>query len=113
MRLFVGVTPKNLKENQRLRQVFSKIRRTLDEQQEPVRFTPPNMWHVTILFLGEMTQEECDRVIVLLDGWNAPASSELEFHGLGAFPDAAAGRVLWVGVRENKAFFELQQLTRG
>jgi 2'-5' RNA ligase len=108
VKLFVAVTPKNLKENSRLKSVYPKIRRTLGDREEPVRFTPPNMWHVTVSFLGEMESSDCDRVIGALEGWTPSKKSELEFHGLGGFPDAAAGRVLWVGVRENKAFLELQ-----
>jgi 2'-5' RNA ligase len=32
----------------------------------------------------------------------------LSFQGLGAFPSFDQGRILWVGVKENKAFFTLQ-----
>lgn len=109
MRLFVAVTPKNLKENQRLTKIYSKIRRTLGDREEPVRFTPPNMWHVTVTFLGEQTQTQCNQTIELLKAWEPREKFELEYHGLGAFPDVKEGRVLWVGVRKNQAFFDLQQ----
>ncbi len=108
MKLFIGVSPKNLKDNSRLKQVYSKIKRTVGGWEEPVRWTPPPMWHVTVLFLGQRTHEEYNRTEKWMDNWVPHARTELSFYGLGAFPSATEGRVLWVGVRENKAFFELQ-----
>jgi 2'-5' RNA ligase len=108
MRLFVGVTPKNLKNNQQLKQVYLKIKRTIGEWEEPVRFTPPDMWHVTVLFLGEKSAEDAKTIEKRLSDWNCPSGIELSFAGLGAFPSHDAGRILWVGVRENKAFMSLQ-----
>jgi len=111
MKLFLGVTPRHLKDNAQLKRVFSKLKRTVGEWAEPVRWTAPDMWHVTVLFLGEKPPEELPRIEKLLDRWLPPEgenSAELSFHGLGAFPSHDHGRILWVGVRENKAFFALQ-----
>jgi 2'-5' RNA ligase len=110
MKLFVGVTPRGLKANGQLKQIYSKLKRTIGDWEEPVRWTPPDMWHVTVLFLGERSEEEVQRAEKLLDRWHPPAAQQLElsFHGLGAFPSSDHGRVLFVGVRENKAFFTLQ-----
>jgi len=111
MKLFLGLAPRNLQENGQLRQVFSKLKRTVgdwDSGREPVRWTPPDMWHVTVLFLGERPDADLKRIESLLENWEPPAMTELSFYGLGAFPSHDQGRILWIGVRENKAFFALQ-----
>ena len=109
MKLFLGVTARNLKANKQLKQVLSKLKRTVGEWDEPVRWTAPDMWHVTTLFFGERTPEELQKIEKILERWypEGPAT-ELSFYGLGAFPSHDHGRVLWVGVRENKAFLALQ-----
>jgi 2'-5' RNA ligase len=109
MKLFLGVTPKALKDNSQLKQVYGKLKRTVGEWEDPVRWTPPDMWHVTVLFLGEQPAENLARIEKRIDHWQPPPSpNELSFQGLGAFPSHDHGRVLWVGVRENKAFLQFQ-----
>jgi 2'-5' RNA ligase len=108
LKLFLGVKPQNLKENARLRQVFTKIKRTVDGWKEPVRWIRPDLWHVTVLFLGEKTEEEFAELTLKLQSWTPPAGLTLSFQGLGGFPNVEQARVLWAGVRENKAFLALQ-----
>lgn len=109
MRLFFGVKPKSLKDNVQLKTVYSKIKRTIGEWNDPVRFTPPDQWHVTVLFLGETDPHELEKIKSLVSAWEPPRDIELSFSGLGAFPSDDHGRILWVGVRENKAFLRLQE----
>jgi 2'-5' RNA ligase len=63
------------------------------------RWTPALPLHITLVFLGETTQEErmaIDKAVgpalVTLEPW------EIEIAGLGAFPSLARPRVLWAGV---------------
>lgn len=109
MKLFFGVKPKNLKSNGQLKAVYSKIKRTIGEWNDPVRWTPPDQWHVTVLFLGETPPEQLPKIESLVNNWTPPKDIELSFSGLGAFPSNDHGRILWVGVRENKAFIQLQE----
>lgn len=107
MRLFIGVKPQGLEDNPRLLQVFSKLKRTVGDWEDPVRWTSPALWHVTTLFFGNKSASECQSIIKVMDEFQA-APTELTFHGLGAFPDVEAARMLWVGVRKNQAFLDLQ-----
>jgi len=109
MKLFFGVKPKDLKSNGQLKSVYSKIKRTIGEWNDPVRWTQPDQWHVTVLFLGETAPEQLPKIESLLNNWSPPKDIELSFAGLGAFPSKDHGRVLWVGVRENKALIQLQE----
>lgn len=107
-RYFIGIKPLGLETNEQLVRVFSKIKKTLNQWDEPVRFSSPALWHVTILFLGELSIAEADKVQRLLEQWHPPAKTHLEFAGLGAFPSEEEARVIWVGVRKSQALIDLQ-----
>lgn len=63
----------------------------------PGRPTPPNMWHITIRFLGATTALQRDRVLEFLDEHLAVEPFTLGFGALGAFPKPSKATVLWLG----------------
>lgn len=87
------------------------VQRHLAGQAEPgaVRWTPPDQFHLTLQFLGDVAEALADelvrRLTVALDGALVP---ELTLAGVGAFPAPAAPRVLWVGLAGDRD--ALQQL---
>jgi 2'-5' RNA ligase len=87
------------------------VQRRLAAQAErgSVRWTPPDQFHLTLQFLGDVAEARADelvrRLTVALAGATAP---ELTLAGLGAFPAPAAPRVLWVGLAGDRD--ALQQL---
>jgi len=100
--------PKGLKQNADLLKLLGKMKRTLKDRGQEVRWTPPDFWHVTLQFLGEMTDTD-DRVQKVLSDWSPRSSClELSLQGLGAFPADDAARVLWVGVQASQEFLDLQ-----
>ena len=65
-----------------------------------LRFPPADKWHVTLVFLGEVSERQVDR---LRPGLAAAAASAdpfpLSLAGGGTFPGTAArARVLWAGI---------------
>lgn len=65
------------------------------------RFTSPGAWHVTLRFLGEVTDDRLEKMIAMgaaAASSARPATARLE--GIGAFPGPSRPRVLWVGVRD-------------
>lgn len=67
-----------------------------------MRWLEPALWHVTMRFLGAWPQEglaslrdECARCAAL-----SPSRIMLRLEALGAFPNAGAARVAWVGAHE-------------
>jgi 2'-5' RNA ligase len=66
-----------------------------------VRLVPPEEFHLTLHFLGATDEV---RIPVLSDALTRRVSAlpapRLRLSSTGAFPDAAAARILWVGVRE-------------
>ena len=59
---------------------------------------PPDRLHVTVRFIGETDEVQSKRIASAL----APAADiepfELACHGVGAFPERGAPRVLWAGI---------------
>jgi len=75
------------------------LRERCDEAGAKVRWIPPPNMHVTIRFLGQVTEP---MVQSLKDALETVTRRHGPFdalaRGLGAFPDAARAKVLWVGV---------------
>lgn len=65
-----------------------------------LRWVPTSNLHLTVWFLGEVSDA---RAAAVLDVLRAPLrvpAFELRLSGFGAFPPAGAPRVLWMGVAE-------------
>ena len=65
-----------------------------------LRWVPEENLHLTVWFLGEVSEA---RSTAVLDALKAPLASPaftLHIAGLGAFPPSGPPRVLWMGVRE-------------
>ncbi len=65
-----------------------------------LRWTGRDAWHLTLAFLGEVTEPVCTRLVPRLERAAArhPRLS-LSLGGAGAFPGAPRARVLWTGVQ--------------
>ena len=93
MRAFVAVRP-----SAELREKFAEIQRDIQADMK-VRWTRPDNIHVTLKFLGEISEEQTGIVREKLREMakrHSPFS--LEFAGVGTF----GNRVVWVGCREGK-----------
>jgi 2'-5' RNA ligase len=100
MRLFVSVDlPPDLTER-----VAALQERFADA--DGLSFTDPAQAHVTLKFLGDVSESECDALTTALEAAVADAGIdpfEAEVGGLGVFPSLAYISVLWVGIREGSA----------
>lgn len=94
MRLFVAVDlPAQVREH--LAAGTGRLRAAMDGW----RWTPPDQWHLTLAFLGEVPEErlpELTRRMGLAARRHEPFA--LELSGLGAFNSPRRARILWVGV---------------
>ncbi len=66
----------------------------------PGRLVPPDNWHVTLRFLGDVNARGEAALVRALDDAAWPAAFAMTFGRLGAFSTAARARVLWLGVDE-------------
>lgn len=103
---FLAVVPKGLDENHEFAQLMKKLKRTVRERGQDVRWTHSDLWHVTLQFLGAVNAND-GRVQKILDEWTPPPLT-LRLHGLGAFPAPEQARVLWVGVQQDQELLDLQ-----
>jgi 2'-5' RNA ligase len=105
MRLFVALNlPKKEKDR------IYRAARPLRDMELPVRWIPPENFHVTLKFLGEVPEHRLEAVEAALSGVaQATQRMDLEISGFGAFPTIRRPRVLWVGVEPTPALRCLKQ----
>ena len=60
--------------------------------------SPPSNWHITLRYLGDVSELEYDRVLFELEAAIATTPFRVSFAGLGAFPKTSHATVLWLGV---------------
>jgi 2'-5' RNA ligase len=86
-----------------------KLRKTADQKEMSVKWTPPDHFHVTLVFLGNTPEGEIPR---LTDALARVASRhrpfELKIRSVGAFPAVEHARALWLGVQRSQALLDLQ-----
>lgn len=89
MRVFVAieVTDPHVVES------ITKLQAELDVK---AKATPPDNLHFTLQFLGEISQEEADKVKEKLESITF-SPFVINFKGIGAFPRPSRPRIIWVG----------------
>ena len=93
MRTFIAIdlTPEIKNELTRWQEAFRGL-------SSGAQWARPGGTHLTLKFLGEITEEHAARVVRALQQSKASPRFTLEVKGLGFFPDARRPRVFWVGV---------------
>lgn len=97
-----------------LRDSLGGIRDRLASDRYDVRWVNTGNLHLTLRFLGEVTQEEIQRLTRAAQGAAAQlAPFEVTVGGLGTFPSRGSPRVIWVGFTPAAPLTELERvLTR-
>jgi 2'-5' RNA ligase len=62
------------------------------------RWVRPENLHVTLKFIGEISPAKLHGIRDALSAIRTDAPVDLQFHGLGFFPNGDRARVLWAGV---------------
>jgi 2'-5' RNA ligase len=87
-----------------VRREVTRVVSSLTAKLEAVKTPPKVVWvkppalHVTVRFLGEMEQDEVERLQQLLAPAIPLAPFEVEWRGIGTFPNNKHPRALWIGV---------------
>jgi 2'-5' RNA ligase len=98
MRTFIAIDLNN--ENKAL---LAKLQAELKHAQADIKWVDPDNIHLTLKFLGEVTEEYIGKVKESLDKATAGSKPfELSLSGIGAFPNLNYARVIWVGVEKGK-----------
>jgi 2'-5' RNA ligase len=90
VRLFVAVDPPG--------DAVEHLRSTLDLS-EPLRWTDPAQWHLTLTFCGDVDERTADDLATrLARAASRAAPMEFRLAGAGGFSRPARAHVLWVGL---------------
>jgi RNA 2',3'-cyclic 3'-phosphodiesterase len=86
-------------------QVIANIRSAIRELKPlipAIRWVPPENFHLTVQFLGDVEETELDAIGAALAGAVGPFPPlRINAKGLGVFPDLRRPRILWVGIIGN------------
>ena len=107
VRAFIAIDlPEILQE--RLRALDRKLRPQFEGL--PLHWVPVENIHLTLKFLGDVSQDNLKSIAEVLQKECATAAPfEVHVEGLGLFPNAQRPRVIWVGVSGGEPMLTLQQ----
>ncbi|HEX6981836.1 MAG TPA: RNA 2',3'-cyclic phosphodiesterase [Balneolaceae bacterium] len=91
------------------------VKQQLGVLQEPVkglRWQKINQLHITLKFLGDVSEDKVKALQTEFSKIKMPAFS-LSLQGLGYFPKGKRPRVLWAGVEENQSLRKLRDKVEG
>lgn len=99
VRLFVGLAlPAELRE---------RLRLLVAHRFAGAKWVPPENYHLTLRFIGEVDNGRADDIDATLSGITA-RSFDLTLAGVGAFESRGRANALWVGVEKNPALEHLR-----
>lgn len=109
--LFIALAPEGLSENPEIKQLMVKFKRTMKDQEKEVRWVRPELWHITVQFLGDLTPDLEKTAEDFFANWEVPPSFQnlkLRLQGVGAFSSVEDARILWIGVQKGQSLLDAQ-----
>ena len=96
MRLFIAIQiPDNI------RAAFAELIQELREVSPRAKWVRAENLHVTLKFLGHTEPAELDAIKTALQAIRSTAAVQLQFRGLGFFPNEKRPRVFWAGMQSS------------
>jgi 2'-5' RNA ligase len=69
-----------------------------------IRWVKPANYHITVLFLGEIDEKECSRIVRILDGLSFSGGVQVACGDIGRFPPGGTLRVLHAGLASGEEY---------
>lgn len=108
MRAFVAIDlPENIKLAIARQQHILRTASSLGASSAEIRWTRAEGIHLTLKFLGEISEKQLTQVTGALATLGSFQTFPVELKGFGFFPDAQRPRVFWVGVDAPPALAQL------
>jgi 2'-5' RNA ligase len=96
MRAFIAVEL-----SPRLKDTIATIQSELKKARAEVKWVQPDICHITLKFLGEVTAEQVEPIRTILDqcaGRRTPF--QLSVNAIGAFPTIEKPNIIWLGLKD-------------
>lgn len=107
-RLFIGLGFSE-RISKELEPWVKKIKKTADQKELSLKWTPPGNYHVTLVFLGDTEESE---IPIIQEKMQTVAREHSDFNlkirGIGGFPQISHARVLYIGVQRSQNLLDLQ-----
>lgn len=87
-----------IESNEKVRDSLKMIQGQLEKTGADLKTVKPENIHLTLKFLGDVSESKLDEVKKLLEDISKPDPFEMEINGLGIFPRPSFIRVIWAGV---------------
>ncbi len=96
MRAFIAIElPLKIKEE------LGRMEEKLKETGADVKWVKPSNMHLTLKFLGEISQDQLNKITdILTDVLKNRNKFSIAVKGLGAFPDMTRPKVIWAGIED-------------
>ena len=109
MRAFIAIALPDsiLDELKRQQAIFRSARSWPSTASDQIRWTRPEGIHLTLKFLGEISEEQARKVIDALGTLDRFEKFWVEVKGFGFFPDDRRPRVFWAGLEAPLGLAEL------
>jgi len=92
-----------------LKEALGTLRDRLDSPRYDVRWVRPGNLHLTLRFLGDMSDQDLETASRAASRAAAQGSPfSLVFRGLGAFPSPGSARIVWVGIEDCPLLVQLE-----
>jgi len=102
MRLFVA-----LELSDAVRDAIRDLNGRLQRARADVRWVRPEGMHLTLKFIGEVSEEKLAPIKQALSAPRSAKPVEMNFRGLGYFPNERRPRVLWAGIEASENLAEM------
>jgi 2'-5' RNA ligase len=91
-----------------VRQALRESIARLEPRCRAAKWVRPEAMHITLKFIGEVDAEKLESICVALAAVRSTAPVDMQFRGLGFFPNERRPRVLWCGVEASSNLAELR-----
>lgn len=109
-RLFIAIKP-SLGQIYQLDPFFKKLKKSFDQKEIQIKWSPLENMHITLSFLGETPEEKIPAIQQKITEVALQANEfNLKIHDLGAFDHFQKARTLFVDVQRSQSLLDLQSL---
>jgi 2'-5' RNA ligase len=102
VRLFVALDLPNL-----VRHAITELIANLQPKSRSARWIKPENLHITLKFIGHVSDEKLSPIQTALSSINSTQPVELHFRGMGFFPNEHRPRAFWCGIASSPNLSEL------